>query len=74
MQTSFAEVTSDSKSAVMLGLLQQYWQANAFRALQQEAVSATLKKEDTILILPTGTCELEAQQSSGSALLMFCTI
>ena len=48
----------DSRTASLLSLLYQYWQVRNFRALQQEAVLATLDKEDTILILPTGTCLL----------------
>ncbi len=36
-------------------LLQQYWQVSRFRALQQEAVTATMDRQDTILILSTGT-------------------
>ena len=46
---------SDSRIALVLSLLYQHWQVKSFRALQQEAVLATLEKEDTILILPTGT-------------------
>lgn len=42
------------KSSALLQLLLQYWQVNSFRALQQEAVLATLQQQDTILILSTG--------------------
>lgn len=47
-------MTQDTTSAALLSLLQQYWQVKSFRALQKEAVLATVDKQDTILILPTG--------------------
>jgi len=36
-------------------LLQQYWQVSKFRALQMEAVTATIDRQDAVLILSTGT-------------------
>ena len=51
----------DSRIALLLSLLYQHWQVKSFRVLQQEAVLATLNKEDTILILPTGTCHFDMQ-------------
>ncbi|KAL0028412.1 hypothetical protein WJX77_004638 [Trebouxia sp. C0004] len=35
-------------------LLQQHWQVSKFRALQQEAVTATIERQDAVLILSTG--------------------
>ena len=36
-------------------LLYQHWQADSFRALQLEAITATLQGRDSLVILPTGT-------------------
>ena len=35
-------------------LLHQHWQTDNFRALQLEAISATLQGRDSLVILPTG--------------------
>lgn len=55
---------TDGQTASLLSLLYQHWQVKTFRALQQEAVRATLDKQDIVLILPTGTCILVCRQTS----------
>ena len=35
-------------------LLHKHWQTDTFRALQLEAISATLQGRDSLVILPTG--------------------
>lgn len=49
-----SSVAEAPRNAILQQLLQQYWQATSFRDLQQEAVTATIDKEDIILILSTG--------------------
>ena len=60
--------TSDSRVSLLLSLIYQHWQAKSFRALQQEAVLATLDKEDTVLILPTGIYLLMCRHASSPVL------
>ena len=35
-------------------ILQKYWGYDAFRPLQQEAMSAVLEGRDSVVVLPTG--------------------
>ena len=49
-----SEVCMPVSSQQLHALLHQYWQTDSFRALQLEAISATLQGRDSLVILPTG--------------------
>ena len=48
-------MADNGRNTTLHRLLQQYWQVSKFRALQQEAVTATIDRQDAVLILSTGT-------------------
>jgi len=55
-------------------ILKKYWDADAFRPGQQEAVSAVLEKRDSLVVLPTGGGKSLCYQLPGLLLEGVCVV